>query len=287
MHDVEERAVISDSWTSVRLTPSSTAGAREHCLAALFGVGSQGVHEDGTSLVTHFPPSTNLDDVVSALETADRDVKIEVSPVDDIDWSEAWKARISVHEAGELAIAPPWLAEGRDPARTVVIEPGMAFGTGDHATTRGVVRLLPSVLRVDNVVADLGAGSAVLSIAAAKLGASRVYAIELDGEAIPDAELNVRRNDVADRVHVFEGDAASLLPLVAPVHVVLANIISSVLIEILPVIARSLSPDGGAILSGILLEERETMLEILTSSGWRVMLEDSEDIWWSVSVAPV
>jgi ribosomal protein L11 methyltransferase len=71
------------------------------------------------------------------------------------------------------------------------------------------------------------------------------------------------------------------------VDVVLANIISSVLIELLPVIARSLAPQGAAILSGILLEERNTMLEILASSGWRVMLEDSEDIWWSVSVAPV
>jgi ribosomal protein L11 methyltransferase len=278
---------MSESWTSVRLTPSGKTGAREHCLAALFGVGSQGVHEDGNSLVTHFPPNTEIDDVIAALRSADDGVGIEVSPVDDIDWSEAWKARIGVHDAGEITIAPPWLAEGRDPARTVVIEPGMAFGTGDHATTRGVVRLLPSVLRVGNVVADLGSGSAVLAIAAAKLGASRVYAIELDGEAIPDAELNVTRNGVADVVHVFEGDAGSLLPLVAPVHVVLANIISSVLIELLPVIARSLAPDGAAILSGILLEERNTMLEILASSGWRVMLEDSEDIWWSVSVAPV
>ena len=63
-------------------------------------------------------------------------------------------------------------------------------------------------LRAGDVVADLGAGSAVLAIAAAKLGAARVYAVELDGEAIPDAEANVARNDVADRVHLFEADAA-------------------------------------------------------------------------------
>jgi ribosomal protein L11 methyltransferase len=112
-----------------------------------------------------------------------------------------------------------------------------------------------------------------------------VYAIELDREAIPDAEANVERNGVSDRVHVFEGDAATLLPLVAPVHVVLANIISSVLIEILPVIAESLTSDGAAILSGILFEERNMMLSVLASTGWRVMLEDHEDIWWSVSIA--
>lgn len=276
----------SGSWTSVRLVPSKAPGAREHLLATLFGVGSQGVHEDGNALVTHFPPGIDIGEVRDALHAADTSAVIEVAPVADVDWSEAWKTRIVAHEAGEITIVPPWLTEGRDPNRTVVIEPGMAFGTGDHATTRGVIRLLPSVLRVGNIVADLGAGSAVLAIAAAKLGADRVFAIELDGEAIPDAEANVARNDVGDRVHVFEGDAASILPLVAPVQVVLANIISSVLIEILPVIARALTSDGAAILSGILIEERDTMLEILASSGWRVMAEDREDIWWSVSVAP-
>ena len=161
----------------------------------------------------------------------------------------------------------------------------MAFGTGEHATTRGVVRLLPTVMRDGDVVADLGAGSAVLAIAAAKLGASRVYAVELDGEAIPDAERNVARNGVADRVHVFEADAGVLLPLLAPVRVVLANIISSVLVQLLPIIADSLTADGGAILSGILQEERAEMLAVLESSGWRVLDEDAEDIWWSVSVA--
>jgi ribosomal protein L11 methyltransferase len=243
------------------------------------------VHEDGLSLVTHFPPSTDLAAVHAALTEADEGVTIETAPVPDIDWSEAWKARISAHDLGSLTVTPPWLAEGRDPARTIVIDPGMAFGTGEHATTRGVVRLLPTVMRDGDVVADLGAGSAVLAIAAAKLGASRVYAVELDGEAIPDAEQNVARNGVADRVHVFEADAGVLLQLLAPVRVVLANIISSVLVQLLPIIAESLTADGGAILSGILQEERAEMLTVLESSGWRVLDEDAEDIWWSVSVA--
>jgi ribosomal protein L11 methyltransferase len=142
-------------------------------------------------------------------------------------------------------------------------------------------------MRSGDVVADLGAGSAVLAIAAAKLGASRVYAVELDGEAIPDAEQNVLRNGVADRVHVFEADAGALLPLLAPVRVVLANIISSVLVELLPIIAASLTADGGAILSGILQDERDEMLTVLAATGWRVLDEDAEDIWWSVSIARV
>ena len=273
-------------WISVRVRPTALSdAARRACLAALFAVGAQGVHEDGDTLVTHFPPGTDLVRVHDALTMADDHVVIETAPVPPIDWSEAWKERITAHELGPLTVTPPWLADGRDAATTIVIEPGMAFGTGDHPTTRGVVRLLPGVLRPGDVVADLGAGSAVLAIAAAKLGATRVYAVELDGEAIPDAEANVERNGVADRVHVFEADAGSILPLIAPLRIVLANIISSVLIELLPTIASSLTEGGAAILSGILLEERDTMHALLVSTGWRVLNEDAEGIWWSVSIA--
>ncbi len=273
-------------WTSVRVRPdASSVVARTACIAALFAVGAQGVHEDGASLVTHFPPGTDLTRVHGALSEADAAVAIETAAVPDVDWGEAWKARIVSHELGPLTVAPPWLAHGRDLATTIVIEPGMAFGTGDHPTTRGVVRLLPTVLRVGDVVADLGAGSAVLAIAAAKLGASRVYAIEMDGDAIPDAEANVLRNAVIDRVHVFEADAGVLLPLLAPVRVVLANIISSVLLELLPAIGASLTSDGAAIVSGILLEERDMMRAFLSATGWRVLQEDAEGIWWSASIA--
>jgi ribosomal protein L11 methyltransferase len=186
---------------------------------------------------------------------------------------------------GGLTIAPPWLADGLDPARAIIIEPGMAFGTGEHPTTRGVARLLHGVLRPGMTVADLGAGSAVLSIAAAKLGAGRVYAVEVDPDAILDAEANVQRNAVADRVHVFEGDAEALLPLLAPVEVILANIISSVLVLLLPAMAAGLAPGGRAILSGILLEERAGLCATLAAAGWEVVDEDAEEAWWSVTIA--
>ena len=273
-------------WTSVRVRPSEDAeGTRTALLAALFAVGAQGVHEDKGSLVTHFPPGTDLLSVHAAVTEADTDALLETGPVPDVDWSEAWKARLVAHELGELAIVPPWLLGGRDRHRTIVIDPGMAFGTGDHATTRGVVRLLSAVIRPGDVVADLGAGSAVLAIAAAKLGAARVYAIEMDADAIANAEANVEANGVSSVVHVFEADAAMLLPLVSPVRVVLANIISSVLLELLPAIEASLTDDGAAIISGILQDERAMMLDALTKRGWRVLAEDAEDIWWSASIA--
>ena len=269
-------------WHAVRVRVP--ADARDDAIAALFAAGSQGVLEEPDAVVTHFPPESDVERVREVVLADVPSASVELSRTDGTDWAEAWKSRVRLHELGSLTVAPPWLAEGRDAARTIVIDPGMAFGTGEHATTRGVVRLMQRVIRPGDLVADLGAGSAVLSIAAAKLGAGRVVAIEIDGEAIPDAETNVRVNGVADRVAVLEGDAAVLLPLVAPVRVVLANIISSVLVELLPHVERALADDGVAILSGILQEEREHMLSVLGSTGWRVVAEDGEDIWWSAVV---
>lgn len=251
----------------------------------MFDAGVQGIEEAGEALVTHVSGQPLADDVLRAVMASSADARVETAPLPDVDWSERWKLGIHVQSLGALYVAPPWLAEGLDPASTIVIEPGMAFGTGEHATTRGVVRLLQRVIRPGDHVADLGAGSAVLAIAAAKLGASRVAAIELDPDAIGNAEENVARNQVGDRVTVIEGDAAALLLLVAPVRVITANIISSVLIDLLPVMAMALSVDGQAILSGILASERDDMCRALEDSGWRIDEEDHEDTWWSATVA--
>jgi ribosomal protein L11 methyltransferase len=239
----------------------------------------------GDRLITQVPDRNTADALVAAAIAASPDASVEVEALPDVDWSVQWKQSIRAQTLGALTVAPPWLADDLDAATTIVIDPGMAFGTGEHATTRGVIRLLQSVIQRGDHVADLGAGSAVLAIAAAKLGATLVAAIELDPDAIGNAEENVVRNGVSDRVTVIEGDAASLLPLVAPVQVITANIISSVLIELLPVLAMGLADGGRAILSGILFTERDDMIRALTESGWQVEAEDQEDAWWSTTIA--
>ena len=270
------------TWLAVRV---SAGAAREAALAALFELGSLGVEEVGDELVTHFPGDVTPEAVIGALHRAAPGAAVATSRVAAVDWSEEWKRGVRAHDLGTLAIVPPWLADGRDPARTIVIEPEMAFGTGEHETTRGVVRLLPATIRQGDRVADLGAGSAVLAIAAAKLGAGRVAAIEIDGDAIANARENVERNGVAGVVTVLEGDAAILLPLVAPVRVVVANILSSVLLELLPAIRNAISADGEAILSGILVEERGTMQTALANDGWSIVAEDVEGTWWTARIA--
>jgi ribosomal protein L11 methyltransferase len=267
-------------WVSLRIQPGAN---REAAIAALFEAGAQGVQEVGADIVTQMA-SDEADGAVQAVLAASPDARVSTMPLPVVDWAEEWKKGIRAHELGALVVTPPWLAAHYDPARAIVIEPAMAFGTGEHATTRGVIRLLERVLKPGDHVADLGAGSAVLSIAAAKLGAARVAAIEMDHDSIANAEENVRRNGVDDRVVVIEGDARMLLPLVAPVRVIMANILSHVIVELLPAIGDALEPNGQAILSGVLAEERDGLVQHLETHGWRVTEEDREEIWWSATI---
>lgn len=279
-----EESVVS--FVRLVVTPSS-ALTRDPVSAALFAAGAPGLQDLDDSWVTVLTSSSGdaalLDAMVLAARRVDPAAVVQVGELPEVDWSQAWRAGIGAHRLGTLWVVPPWLAHGRDPSRTIVIEPEMAFGTGEHETTRCVVRLMQGTIRAGDAVADLGAGSAVLAIAAAKLGATRVAAIEMDADAIPNAESNVARNGVAGQVTVIEGDAAVLLPLVAPVRVVLANILSSVLIELLPTITETVPAGGAAILSGILAVERPAMLEAIGATGaWSVEAEESEGEWWAV-----
>jgi ribosomal protein L11 methyltransferase len=275
--------VTVTSWQTLRVTPSHD-GVRDAVAAALFSGGAEGLFEDGVSFVTHVPDTHDLIALRAEVIRADPAAQILVTPLDPTAAAPELHGTVQAHDLGAFVITPPWLADQYDAARTIIVEPGMAFGTGEHATTRGVVRLMTAVLRPADLVADLGAGSAVLAIAAAKSGASKVIAIEIDPEAMPNAEGNLARNGVADRVHLLCGDAAVLLPFFAPVRVVLANIISSVHVDMLPVVAKCIAVDGVVIVSGILQTEREEMLRFVESTGWRVTAEDSEGEWWSATL---
>jgi ribosomal protein L11 methyltransferase len=267
------------SWISVTITP---ARDRDAVVAALFDTGAQGVHEAGNVLVTHFPDTTDIARLREAVALADPGAILEIGETPHVDES-SLHGSVRAHTVGAFTVAPPWLADSPD-TDTIVIEPGMAFGTGEHPSTRGALRLMQQVVRRGHVVADLGAGSAVLGIAAAKLGARQVIAMELDADTVTNATDNIARNNVSGIVHVFTGDAGVLLPLLAPVDVVLANIVSSVLIPLLPTMYAALRVGGSAVLAGMLYDERKAMLAAIRTDQWKVASEDRENEWWSVRI---
>ena len=270
----------NSDWTEVRVRSDK----RDAIVDALFALGAEGVEERDREVVTHV---RHLDRraALAQLNQADEAATVEFSVTPNVDWSSEWRTRLKAHRVGALVITPPWLADQFKESERIVIEPGMAFGTGDHETTRGVMALMQRVIRAGDTVADLGAGSAVLAIAAARLGAARVVAIELDPDAIGNAEENVAANGVSDRCSIFLGDASVLLPLVAPLRLVLANILATAVIELLPAIAKALTSDGHAIVSGILVAERLEVERAANEAGLRVMDAIEDGLWWSATLA--
>lgn len=272
--------MTQSGWTALHVRTND----RARMLQTLFALGAKGVQEVDGRLVTHLR-SVDPDRAWTAVAAADARADVEFASTPEVDWTTAWREHVTPHRAGPFVVTPPWRADEFAPAERIVIEPGMAFGTGDHETTRGVLRLLADQVRAGDLVADLGAGSGVLGIAAAKRGARHVFCIESDPDALSNAEDNVRRNGVAAAVSVLHGDAAALLPLVAPVQVVLANIVTAVLLELLPCIGEALAAGGRALLSGVLRDESGRVCEALGRGAWRVLATDPEGAWWSVAIA--
>jgi len=270
-------------WVSLRI--DAPAGpVHDRVIEMLVDGGAGAVQELDAALLTHLQEGAALDALCEALEDAGATVR--QTSLGDVDWSTRWVTRVGVQRIGRLAVAPPWMSEEiADAEIQILIEPAMAFGTGEHETTRGVLALMQPLVQRGAFVADLGSGSGVLAIAAARLGASRVVAIEMDPDAIGNAMENVERNGVGAQVTVLQGDASVLLPLVAPVTLVLANIISSVLIELSPLMYRALPSGGKAVISGILVSEREHLLSSLAVDGWRLESELREGEWWSSVIA--
>ncbi|HEU5432125.1 MAG TPA: 50S ribosomal protein L11 methyltransferase, partial [Thermomicrobiales bacterium] len=147
------------------------------------------------------------------------------------DWANAWKAHFSVHRIGRrITVRSPWHDDAPRPDEVVVeLDPGMAFGTGLHPSTRLTMLALEEALRPGDSVLDVGAGSGILSIAAALLGAARVDGVDIEPVAVRSARENAARNGVADRVRIEAGSVGPGAPFAGDYDLVLANIIARIL----------------------------------------------------------
>ncbi len=273
------------SWTSVTAAASSQA-ERNLIAGILIAAGASAVQERGEAVITYLTGDADLSQLQELIRLEVPGADVRVAYVGEIAVDTSWTANVGVQRVGRLTVAPPWLVEADDErSRLIVIDPATAFGTGDHASTRLMLLLMQEVVCSGDRVADLGAGSAVLSIAAARLGAAWVAAIEIDPDSIGNAEENVRRNGVSGQVTVIEGDARILLPLVAPVRVILANILPGVIEELAPVMRDALATNGRAVIGGVLAADRDALMTPLGAEGWRLVRESVEGDWWGAEIA--
>lgn len=204
-------------------------------------------------------------------------------PVDD-DWQERWKDFFHATRVSDrFVVRPPWenLADPPGPGIIeIVVEPGMAFGTGTHETTRLCIRALDGRVEPGMSVLDVGCGSAILCVAAARLGARPIVGIDIDPGSIQVSRENLRANGVSGRVQV------STMPLAeidGRWDVVVANILSSILVTLRKDLVARVAPGGRLLLSGILEREADEVAEAFEALGM-VEEERTEEAAWACLV---
>lgn len=209
---------------------------------------------------------------------------LRVSTLAEEDWANAWKEHFTVHRIGDrVVIRPPWLEyEPMGDEVVVVLDPGMAFGTGLHPSTRLTVLGVEEVISLGDTVLDVGTGSGILAIAALKLGASHVDAVDVETVAVRATQENAERNGVSDRLDVRLGSVGSGEPFQGTYDVVLANIIARILIELSDAIVAATKPGGAIVLAGIILEREAEVIAAFEQRGARVANRRQHDDWVSL-----
>jgi len=204
---------------------------------------------------------------------------IATAVVEDSGWAHAWKNHFRPFPVGQrLWITPTWDATVRPAGRLVIeLDPGMAFGSGLHPSTQLCLMVLEDHLRGAERVVDVGTGSGVLSIAAARLGAAKVLAVDIDPVAVDVAQHNVAHNGVAEIVEVRAGDL--LRGVEERADLILANLTADIHLDFLPTVADHLAPGGRVVASGIVADRQLEVEAVAAASGLRVE-EARRDAEW-------
>jgi len=277
-------------WLELRVRDRDAAEPSPLLVEGLIALGARAAEEvDGWYVTAVEEPS---DPEAFLAETA-RSLRA-LTGSDALEIETAWRAHEDWVALGTRGLAPRWVTErilvrpswtaspAERPAVEIVIDPGMAFGTAEHGTTRGCLRLLDRTVRPGDTILDVGAGSGILAIAAARLGAEQVTAIEADALACEAMRENVAHNGVGERVRCLEKMVGpEELARMGPVSGVVANIESGPLTALMDGFAGALRRGGWLILSGILEDEWPGVRGRAERSGFRVREVDGEGEWRS------
>lgn len=209
-------------------------------------------------------------------------VEFALEQVREDDWAEAWKRYFKPEHIGKIVIKPSWEDyTAEDDEIVIELDPGMAFGTGTHPTTRICLALLQELITSETEMLDVGTGSGILALAGAKLGAAKIYAMDIDSVAVRVAEENIRRNRLDDLIAVYESNLLER-PLDSKFNLVVANIITNAILELVPQLTKVLKPGGIFVASGIIEERFPEVLGTLTKQGFINIKPIFEEGWVGV-----
>lgn len=234
----------------------------ELLLAALWNAGALGVWERGDRLIAWYPECRRNVPPGGQWE-----------PEPDRDWLAEWKAGLGPVRIGRLTLTPSWHPAGQPGTCHIVLDPGMAFGSGHHATTRLCLTALERSDLTGRRVLDVGTGSGVLALAAARLGAHEVVAVDVDPDAVAVAARNAARNELPLDLRVGSLDVVSKAP---PFDVVVANLSSDLVLDLAADFLAVTVPGGLVTVSGIGVER---IGMVLREFGAGLMNVDMEDEW--------
>lgn len=294
-------------WTQINVYTSPEA--EEAVVSILLDAGAQGVvtGTDGRSpVVTAYLPELGPETVadvsarVQALADAGLDpgpARVTTSQVEDEDWAESWKRHYKPLSVGRrLLIKPAWIEVPADDRLVIELDPGMAFGTGYHPTTVLCLEALEDVVRPGDVVVDVGTGSGILGIAAARLGAATVIGVDTEIEAVEAARENAVRNDVADVMTVAKGSTGEAMQALSgsdgPVDeagragarsgqadVLAVNILARVIDRLAEELYAMLKPGGIMVAGGIIDHTAADLMTRLRSVGFAIEEERYREEW--------
>lgn len=278
-------------WLEIRVRYPSAGDLAGLLADGLLALGARGVEERGAWFVAYFDEPSDPEAFVRSVErdlmnhAGVSSVTLEHGWQLHEEWAENWKRGLGPRRLTDrIVVHPSWAPpdEVRAADVVIVIDPGMAFGTAEHGTTRGCLRLLDGLVRTGDRVLDVGAGSGILSIAAARLGAGAVTAIEGDAYACEAMEENITANRVDDRVSVVrEWASAESLARRGPVEGVIANIEAGLLTPLIAGFTEALADGGWLLISGVLDHEWAGMEDHLRSAGFGPRAVDADGEWRS------
>lgn len=267
----------------------------EYQLDTLWKLDESKFPKEGIIIKAYFPLETsgsdfnkelhNKLDEFKSFDLGIKSFKIESSIVQDSDWENKWKKFYSsVSVTRYLTIVPEWetYKKKQEDEQLIIMDPGLAFGTGTHPTTQLSIQALETTMRGNETIIDVGTGSGVLAIASSHLGAKEVFAYDLDEQAVTSAKSNIALNELNSNMIIAANNLLEGVTITA--DIVVANILANIVIQLIPDAMRVLNAGGYFIASGIIDNQKPEVLEALKKEGFAIkQINQMED--WVVIIA--
>jgi len=268
-------------------TIEAPAESADSLLSLTGDSGSLGAFENEKGLIIYFPDHVGIEKLCHDIERYRNILKDSGLPSDfaynytyisERDWNESWKKKFQPIDVGErISIIPPW-EKPKNGRVSLIIDPGMAFGTGHHDTTRTCLEHIERLCkeRSRDRFLDIGTGTGILAICAAKMGFREIVGVDIDPLAVDAAQRNIALNDLAG-VQIMEGT----ISVTSGVYdVIAANLLSEILIAIASEIAVRLKPGGSALLSGMIIGQEEEVMAAMEKEGLKLKERHYDGVRW-------